>query len=145
MLDKRGSMDLPELWGRVDSPAAHGVRAQFVFATLLAVLAPLPLISHPVPTHAVRFDFGQAPANAVRYHPLEIEPQGTMRIDGDEVDMAKLRRRLEVISMTSGDWVDFRPDAHARYEMVLEALLLTKRAGLGRVRFDNSLFRSAMD
>ena len=138
-------MALPEHWGRMDSPTAHGVRAQFVLAALLAALAPVILTGHPIQAHGVRFDFGRPAPDLARYHRLELWPDGVMRIDGEEVDSVELRRRLDLIATTSGDWVDFRPDPNARYERVVMVLMITKHAYLDRIRFDNRAYRNAID
>lgn len=158
----------------VDSPirdglgsiAAQAARAQLVLAMLLAALFPTFLLYRPIQTHAVRLDLPleveeQAapadprfqllslaplivpPEDPARYHRLVVTAYGVL-IDGAEVDLLELRRRLDVIAVDS-EWVDLRPDSNARYEMFLEVLAITRRAQVHQLRLDNSRFWRALD
>jgi biopolymer transport protein ExbD len=160
-------MDQQQYPRDIASPAAPGIRAQLILAMLLAAIFPMLLLYVPIQTHAVKLDLfspraWSAPAAAPRaylmsiaplprmpedpagYHRLVVTASERIMIDGTEVDMAGLRRRLDVIAVDS-EWVDLRPDANARYELFLEVLTVTRRARLERLRLDNSPFRRASD
>ncbi|MET1113203.1 MAG: hypothetical protein ABWX67_16925 [Allosphingosinicella sp.] len=158
-----------ELFGPTFSnPAAAGRRAQLVLALLLLSVFPIVLLTIPIQTHAVKLDLLRLPeASAIpfpddyvvpasirppqalapvrRLHTLVVTPQDRVLIDGRAVGLASLRSRLDSISERQGEWVDFRPEPNARYEMVLEVLAVTRRARLERLRLDSRPFRNAIE
>lgn len=138
-------MDLPLHWRGTDDLAAHGVRAQLLLAFLLGALLPPFLLMIPRATHQVALNLQDRPPKSIRFHRLEIAPDGRIRIDGDQVDIFGLRMRLDRITAQTDDWIDFRPDPHARYELFMEVLAVTKRAHVERLRLNNSAFRRSID
>jgi biopolymer transport protein ExbD len=139
-------MELPHYWACTAGPAAHGMRAQLLLAFLLsAVLLPF-LLTIPRATHKLQLDFGrQVPTKATRFHRLEITPDGKIRFDGEQVDTIGLRMRLDMITASTDDWIDFRPDPRARYELFVEVLAVAKRARIERLRLDSKAFAGSID
>lgn len=158
-----------ELFGStVSNPAGAGRRAQLLLVLLLLSVFPIVLLTIPIQTHAVKLDLPRLPeASAVpfpydyvmpdsirpaqslepvrRLHTLVVTSQDRVLIDGRAVGFASLRSRLDSISLSDGEWVDFRPEPEARYEMVLEVLAVTRRARLERLRLDSRPFRDAIE
>jgi len=77
-------------------------------------------------------------------HDLVVTPHNEVLWNGRDVDMTGLRTRLDIVTIRD-EWVDFRPDPNARYEMFAEVLAVTRRARLERMRLDNRPFRHAID
>lgn len=152
-----------------EEPAAHGVRAQLILALLLAALLPIFLLTFPIQTHSVKIDLPHLPETVVpaipappayllttfiipewelepprRLHELVVTPQDKVLMNGKEVDMSGLRMRLDIVAVRD-EWVDFRPEPNARYEMFAEVLAVTRRARLERLRLDSRPFRRALD
>lgn len=155
----------------IDDPAAAGRRAQLLLALLLLSVFPIFLLSIPIQTHSVKIDLPRLPDAIVPMpegsgppayllttlvlpdldlepprplHELVLTAQNTVLWNGREVDLAGLRTRLDLIEVR-GEWVDFRPEPHARYELFAEVLAVTKRARLERMRLDSRPFREAID
>jgi biopolymer transport protein ExbD len=78
-------------------------------------------------------------------HRLELTPADEVLIDGVAVDLVGLRQRLDMIAVSTSAWVDFRPHAHARYELFAEVLAVLKRARIERLRLDGRAFVHAID
>jgi biopolymer transport protein ExbD len=84
------------------------------------------------------------PAAGDPVHTLEVTAEGRILVDGEEVDFTGLRTRLDWIAVEK-HWIDYRPDPDARYELFLEVLAVTKRAGLERLRLGHSRFIGAIE
>jgi biopolymer transport protein ExbD len=149
----------------IEEPAAAGRRAQLLLGLLLPALLPVFLLTFPIQTHSVKLDLPRlAEASAVpfpsdarilaewrlrvpemdsprRVHILVVTPDDRALLNGRELDLAGLRGQLDLISVNDGEWVDFRPEPNARYEMFFEVLALTRRARLERLRLDSRSFR----
>lgn len=153
-----------------EDSSAGGRRAQLLLAALLLSLIPIFLQAIPIQTHSVKLDLPRlpeaivpgpaprfmfmsslalprldrdiVPARAV--HALAVTPEGRILFDGSEVDVVGLRTRLD-LAEAGREWVDFRPDPHARYELFLETLAVIRRARLERLRLDSRPFRTAID
>lgn len=145
-----------------------GRQAQFLLAALLLAVTPAALVSIPLPTHSVKFDFprnddpGAAlvehyarsglmplpralpPSDPRAWHVLEVLPDRRMRLDGEDLDLVELFTRLAVIDQAGG-WIDYRPHPEASYETFLELLAVSKRAMVVRMRLANRPFAGALD
>lgn len=153
-----------------EETAAHGRRAQLLLALLLLSLFPIFLLNIPVQTHSVRIDLPALPEAArpdlrpapayiltipvLRsyevepprpLHRLVVTPRDEVLFNGRKLTLASLRERLDSISARESEWIDFRPDANARYEFFAEILAVAKRARIERLLIDNRPFRTSMD
>ncbi|HET9637646.1 MAG TPA: biopolymer transporter ExbD [Allosphingosinicella sp.] len=163
-------MDLPA--STFEPPAAAGRRAQLLLALLLLSVFPAFLLTIPIQTHSVKIDLPRLPEaifpptpsepetylmaasimapidfeleSPRRLHKLVVTPQDTVLFNGRAVDLAGLRSSLEIVEANK-EWVDFRPEPNARYEMVIEVLAVTRRARLERLRLDSRPFRDAIE
>jgi biopolymer transport protein ExbD len=155
-----------------EEPVAAGRRAQLLLAMLLLSLFPICLLYIPIQTHSVKIDLPHLPETVLPtvpagsgppayllttfiipdlelepprpLHELVITPQDKVLWNGKAVDLAGLRTRLNIIVIRN-EWVDFRPEPHARYEFFAEILAVAKRARLERMRLDSRPFRKAID
>jgi biopolymer transport protein ExbD len=155
----------------LDDPAAGGRQAQLLLALLLLSVFPVFILTIPIQTHSVRIDLPRLPDAIVpmpegssppayllttmvlpdldiepprRLHELVVTAQDRVLWNGREVDLAGLRDRLNIVEVRE-EWVDFRPEPYARYELFAEVLAVTKRARLERMRLDSRPFRESID
>jgi biopolymer transport protein ExbD len=162
-------MRLPD--SAIEEPAAAGRRAQLLLALFLLCVFPIFLLTIPIQTHSVKIDLPRLPDAIVPMparssppayllttmvlpdlglepprplHELVVTPQNTVLWNGRKIDLAGLRTRLHLIE-ARGEWVDFRPEPNARYEMFAEILAIAKRARLERMRLDSRPFRGSID
>lgn len=161
-------MELPD--STFEPPAAAGRRAQLLLALLLLSVFPAFLLSIPVQTHSVKIELPRLPEAIFpaipsepdaylmttlvvpdldlepprRIHELVVTPQDRVLFNGKAVDLTGLRTRLDIVGVRE-EWVDLRPDPNVRYEMFLEVLAVTRRAGLERLRLDNRPFRGSIE
>ncbi|HEU0099441.1 MAG TPA: hypothetical protein VFQ67_11785 [Allosphingosinicella sp.] len=155
-----------------EETAAPGRRAQLILALLLLSVFPVFFLTIPIQTHSVRLDLPRLPGAIVpaspprpdaylmttlavrrlvgdpertpRFHELVVTPHETILFDGREVDVRGLAARLGSVEARE-EWVDFRPDPNARYELFAEILAMTRRARIERLRLDSRPFRGALD
>jgi biopolymer transport protein ExbD len=73
---------------------------------------------------------------------LEVTQENRILFGGSEVDFPALRTHLD-LAAASGQWIDFRPHAHARYALFLEVLAVTRWARIEKLHLTHSAF--AMD
>ncbi|HEX8481097.1 MAG TPA: biopolymer transporter ExbD [Allosphingosinicella sp.] len=164
-------MKLPEHRGGLGTPTDQGLRAQLLLALLILSVFPTFLLTLPVQTHGIRVDLPPLPETIVPAGPIEARPyllttfvipdpklvpprpvhelvvtsRDEMLMDGERVDVRGLRERLDVIGARQDEWVDYRPEANARYEFFVEVLAIVKRAYVERLRLDSRPFRRALD
>lgn len=154
----------------LDDPAAGGRQAQLLLALLLLSVFPIFLLHIPIQTHSVKIDLPRLPDAIVPMpegssppvfllttmvlpdvdiepprpiHELVLTAQNTLLWNGREVDLAGLRTRLDIVEVRE-EWVDFRPEPYARYELFAEILAVTRRARLERMRLDSRPFRESI-
>ena len=155
----------------LDDPAAGGRQAQLLLALLLLSVFPVFFLTIPIQTHSLKIDLPRLPDAIVPMpegasppvyllttmvfpdldlelprpiHELVVTAQDRVLWNGKEVDLEGLRTRLHIVTFRD-EWVDFRPEPYARYEMFAEVLAVTKRARLERMRLDSRPFRKAID
>lgn len=155
----------------VHDAAAAGRRAQLLLALVLLSVFPVFILAIPIQTHSVKIDLPRLPEAVVPMperssprvyffapvdlphrdpepprpvHDLVLTAQDRVLWNGRHVDLEGLRTRLDIITVRD-EWVDFRPEPHARYELFAEVLAVTKRARLDRMRLDSRPFREAVD
>ncbi|HEX8379905.1 MAG TPA: biopolymer transporter ExbD [Allosphingosinicella sp.] len=164
-------MELPEHWGGLGTPADQGLRAQLLLALLILSVFPIFLLTFPVQTHGIRIDLPPLPETIVpagpiepqpyllttfvlpnpklvpprRVHDLVVTPTDVVLMDGKQVDFRGLRERLDVVAGRDGEWLEFRPNPNARYELFVEVLAVVKRAYVERLRLNSRPFRRALD
>jgi biopolymer transport protein ExbD len=138
-------VESPNLWAWSGDPAPHAVRAQLLFAFLLSALLLPFLLTWPPATHKLTLQLEYPPPlRHARFHKLDIAADGAIRLDGEQLDLIGLRKRLETITSTSTDWIDMHPDADVDYERFLIAFAVVQRARVGRLRLDNVRFRDSL-
>ena len=161
-------MELPEPWVGSTRRPRRSAGAAAAGAAAAGAPADLPA-PHPIQTHSVKPRPAPPPRGVRdsfpsqarilstrlllhpemgsnrRVHTLMITPQDKVLFNGREVGFESLRMHLDLISVSEGEWVDFRPEPNARYEMFIEILAVAKRARIERLRLDSRPFRRPMD
>lgn len=105
------------------------------------------LFAYPPQQHRVMAP-GPRPAAAADApsHRLVLTAQGTAILDGEPLDLLRLRYELNRIGGGEPEAeLHFQPAPHARYEKFLELLAMTRRVPLEHVRIDNAPYAGTLE
>ena len=123
--------------GSVDGRPAAFIRAALLVQALVLVAVFVPLIVNVPPRqHAIRVDLVSYPLNgAAADHLVEVDTSGRVSVDGrEQAGLVELRMALDLILVEPGAAIELRPHPEARYEDMIEALAVLKRAGADDLR-----------
>ena len=107
---------------------------------VMLVLLVIFIITAPLLTHAVKIDLPKAASHPNLTKPdniqLAIRASGEVLWNGQSVDRAELRKRLEASSrVTPQPEIHLRADRTAQYQAIAEVMSDAARAGMSRIGF----------
>ena len=107
---------------------------------VMLVLLVIFIITAPLLTHAVKIDLPKAASHANLTKPdniqLAIRASGEVLWNGQSVDRAELRKRLEASSQLKPQpEIHLRADRTAQYQAIAEVMSDAARAGMSRIGF----------